>query len=495
MATYLQAVITTDVDTTRQVLTDTPFSGVSAFRSGITPSRTHSLNAYRRCSRKTTRHYLGELLISPRYRLATLGTITALTITALIAAPTGWAAPAEKPKAPLAVEALRAIPDLNPFEDGPMIRLRWRPPAQGDRPTAYRVFINGRLFETTTYTSSRILTVTTGTTYNFSVAAVNSVGISPRVTVRETAQVEPTEPLNVSAVPGNNWIDVSWDPPQDSGGTPIQGYRVIVDPSPATPCVFANPTDTFCRIEGLRRNRFYDIEVQAQNAAWPRLQGAESLSVTAMPRSLPSGPRDFTIVSLGSRAVTVSWQPPKEIGRQRILGYQISFIEYNQFGEPEYPRILRSPDPTVLEARITDLTPGVTYDLGIQAYTRTGIGAMTVNVQFMPIGLPARPARVEVIGVGDGAVKVRWEEPDPNGGMDPSAYRITATPTDSSESPVTAICTTKNPIEECDTEFVLTGLTNGVRYSIRVAARNVFGWGPYSTFPAFARPQSTADVR
>lgn len=425
---------------------------------------------------------------------ASLATATALTFSVS----TGWAAPKADPpppKIPQAVQSLTATPDLNPFESGPMIELEWNAPAKGDRPTAYKVYINGDLFETTVLRASRILTVKTGTTYAFSVAAVNDAGEGPRVTVQETAQVEPTEPLNVSAVPGNGWIDVSWDPPQDSGGTPITGYRVNVDPKPSTPCVFEKPTDTFCRITGVRNNRYYDIEVQAKNAAWPDLQGIESPAVTAMPRSLPSGPRDFKIASAGSKAVTLTWTAPKEVGNRPILGYQISYIEYNAYGEPEYPQILRVPGAGTMEVRLTGLTPGVTYDFGIQAYTRAGVGAMTVNVQLMPLGLPAKPARVEVIGVGDGAAKVRWEEPDPNGGMDPSEYRITATPTLPGESPVVATCTTKNPVEECDTEFVLMGLKNGVTYSISVAAKNKYGYGPDSTFPAFATPEDTADVR
>ena len=92
----------------------------------------------------------------------------------------------------------------------PQLDLNWDPPTSGDPPTAYKVFVNGVLVETTTATSTYVTALTVGQQYSLSVKAINPNGGSTPVVLSAVAQVQPSAPLHVQAVPGDGTIDVYW---------------------------------------------------------------------------------------------------------------------------------------------------------------------------------------------------------------------------------------------------------------------------------------------
>lgn len=372
---------------------------------------------------------------------------------------------------------------------GPNIELRWKAPETGEAPTSYRVYRNGRLINVTPSRITRVSLLNKGATYNFAVTSVNADGESARARIQVTGQMPPSMPLNLQAIPGNGAVTLSWSPPMDSGGTLISSYDIVASPTTATPCEMTGPTT--CVLTGLRNGTSYEFTVAGRNGAYPQLNGLESEPAFATPGPLPTGPSEFFEDSIGSTSVTLRWGVPTDTGGQEITGYQISIFEDRGPNTPRelYAITVVSAAPRV--ATIEDLTPGYEYYFGIRAVTANGVGAMTENVVVNPIGLPAAPERVYILGVGAGAVKVGWEEPDPNGGADPSEYRITARPSDGG-TPVIAVCRTSIPYEECSTDEIVTGLRNGVTYSFSVAAKNTFGYGPDSTDPATATPKGPA---
>lgn len=142
----------------------------------------------------------------------------------------------------------------------PAIDLSWVAPAGGSPPTAYKVYVDGKLLETTTLLETSILHLTIGQRYLFGVSAVNPDGESSRVETSQTAQIGATAPRNVQAVPGDRTMDLYWDPPANDGGTPITGYDVFINPS-AGDCV---PTSaTSCRFSDLINGEDYQMSVMA----------------------------------------------------------------------------------------------------------------------------------------------------------------------------------------------------------------------------------------
>jgi len=419
---------------------------------------------------------------------------------------------AAQAKAPEAPTQLRAVPQENPIDpQQPLMRLRWTPPKDKADITGYRVYVDGELLETVRAVAcpvinpqnllhwcANVTNLQVGQVYTFAVAAVSKGGESTRASVQRMAVIAPSEPLNLQVVPDDKSLTVSWDPPLSTGGGDIRRYVVrtssfLPGPTPACEPI----TTTSCKIKGLTNGVHYDVTVEARNSAGILLPGPESAPAIGIPNARPSGPRELRVVAAGSTTATLAWEAPRHIGDEPILGYTISIFMNEGYWfpnqRPEYPQI--SVGPNVRQHRLTGLKPGLEYQFAVQAYTRLAPGAMTVNVLHNPLGLPGKPAMVEVLGVGNTTVNLAWEDADPNGGIEPTHYRLTATPQDISAGvlveeivcPVKA--TQEAPDFECPGEYLWMRLVNGATYSFTVAAKNKFGWGPTSNYPAFATPE------
>ena len=416
----------------------------------------------------------------------------------ILTAPAAPAAPAAPSAAPSDPARLRAFPLENPVDPTkPLVRLRWTAPATGAAPTSYRVYVDDVLFETTSLTRSNVSTLTLGQRYTFRVTAVNAEGESAGVTVERNAIIAPSMPLDVQVVPDQRSLHVSWQPPIKNGGVPIRRYIVEASsmrPGPPPECVSTSPTS--CTISGLTNGMYYDVTVIADNGGWPWLQGQGSAPALGIPNARPSGPRNFRVISAGSTTVSLGWSIPQNTGPSPILGYTISVFNNEGVLRPEYPQV--NVGPGVRSYRLTGLTPGLPYQFGVQAYTALNAGAMTVNALHNPLGLPAAPSVVDIAGVGNTTVSLTWEPPDPDGGVAPSHYRITAIPQGTNPPGVLTqeiVCPVKAtndaPDFECAEQYLWMNLVNGITYSFTVAAKNKFGWGPTSTYPAFATPEGT----
>ena len=428
--------------------------------------------------------------------------VTATAAVGLLVAMT----PAQAAEAPGVPVRLRAIPLENAVDPTkPLMQLWWRPPADGGAPTAYKVYVDGQLSETTIrcrnnprrpLCRANIMNLVPGQVYAFEVAAVNESGEGKVARVSREAVMLPSEPLDVQAVPDNEKLYVSWDPPLDTGGGAIRSYFVRVNspvPGPPPQCV---PTGaTSCTVSGLINAYAYDITVEARNSGYPFLQGPESLPAVGIPGGRPSGPRNVRVVSAGSSTATIAWEAPQFPGSEAILGYTL-FLHEGQGFQPAYPQV--NVGPSVRQYRLTGLTAGLTYTFGVQAYTKSFAGGMTVHSSHTPLGIPRAPARVDVTGVGNTTVQLAWEDASPSGGLEATHYRLTATPvapvpTGVAEEEI--VCPVKAsqaaPDFECAGTYLWMNLVNGVTYSFTVAAKNKFGWGPTSTYPAQATPEGT----
>ncbi|MFM9136319.1 MAG: fibronectin type III domain-containing protein [bacterium] len=422
---------------------------------------------------------------------------------ALAMAPAQPALAAAAPGVPV---GLRAIPLENAVDPTkPLMQLRWQPPADGGAPTAYRVYVDYELVETTIRCTinprrplcrANVMDLVPGQVYAFEVAAVNEAGAGKVASARREAVMLPSEPLDVRVVPDNARLYVSWDAPLDTGGGAIRSYFVRVNspiPGPPPQCVSTGATS--CTVSGLINAYAYDVTVEARNSGYPFLQGPESVPAVGIPGGRPSGPRNVRLVSAGSSSATIAWDAPQFPGPEPILGYTL-FLHEGQGFQPAYPQV--TVGASVRQYRLTGLTAGLTYTFAVQAYTASFAGGMTVHSQHTPLGIPRAPERVDITGTGNTTVQLAWEDASPSGGLEATHYRLTATPVAPVPAGVMAqelVCPVKAsqdaPDFECAGTYLWMNLVNGVRYSFTVAAKNKFGWGPTSTYPASAMPEGT----
>ena len=159
-------------------------------------------------------------------------------------------------------------------------------------------------------TSKTITGLTTGTTYRFTVQALNANGGGPLSShsnaVTPQAPVVPSAPTTVVARPASSSARVSWTPPASDGDSPIAGQTVIpyVGGAAQNP-VQVGPSATSTTISGLTNGTSYAFRVTATNSVGTSPPSAPSSAVTpratifdfATPSTVDSG--DPNAVELG----------------------------------------------------------------------------------------------------------------------------------------------------------------------------------------------------
>jgi fibro-slime domain-containing protein/RHS repeat-associated protein len=190
-------------------------------------------------------------------------------------APSNPVTPATVPGAPTGVTAA--------LGGNAAATVSWTPPAtDGGAPiTSYLVTSSpgGLTVSASGTTTARVPGLTVGTTYTFTVAAVNRKGTGPASAASNplTAAAVPDAPTGVSATPGDGSAVVTWIPPADGGPTPIVTYTVTY---PGGTLTTVPGTATSATITGLTNGTAYTFTVRATNAAGTGPESAPSAPVT-----------------------------------------------------------------------------------------------------------------------------------------------------------------------------------------------------------------------
>ena len=134
-------------------------------------------------------------------------------------------------------------------------------------------------------TSQAVTGLTNGTTYTFTVAAINAVG-----TGGQSAASNSVTPLTVPGAPtigtvmaGNGQVSVSWTPPVSDGGSPITGHQVTpyIGLVAQAPTIYNSNASTQT-VLGLTNGTTYTFRVAAINVVGTGAQSGPSSAVTPL---------------------------------------------------------------------------------------------------------------------------------------------------------------------------------------------------------------------
>ena len=307
---------------------------------------------------------------------------------------------------------------------------------------------------TTTYT---VTGLTNGDTYEFRVRAVNDAGNGAESEpISATPTTVPSAPLNLEGVRGNAEVTLSWDAPDDDGGSAIEDYEYKVD---SGEWVSTEGTTTTYTVTGLTNGDTYEFRVRAVNDAG---NGAESEPISATPTTVPSAPLNLEGVR-GNAEVTLSWDAPDDGG---------SAIERYEYKVDSGEWV--STEGTTTTYTVTGLTNGDTYEFRVRAVNDAGNGAESEPISATPTTVPSAPLNLEGVR-GNAEVTLSWDAPDDGGSaIEDYEYKV-----DSGEWVSTGGTTTT---------YTVTGLASGQIYGFRVRAVNDVGPGaesaPVSIAPA-----------
>jgi titin len=222
-----------------------------------------------------------------------------------------------------------------------------------------------------TGTSTTVTGLDNGTTYYFTVTAVNRAGQG-----QASAEVSATPAPGPGAVPGavagltatagNGRVTLSWSAPGSSDDPPVTAYRLYV----GTTADFSgkSPLDTFtvtaATVIDLVNGTTYFFKVTAVNRAG---EGPGTLT-EAVPETTPGQPTGLTATPGNSQA-TLSWSAPASDGGARISRY-IVFQGTSPGGETGDP-VSGSP-VTGTRTTVTGLVNGTTYYFTVVAVNAAG---------------------------------------------------------------------------------------------------------------------------
>jgi predicted phage tail protein len=358
------------------------------------------------------------------------------------------------------------------------VTLSWDPPASdgGSRVSGYNVYqgtspggeattpVNGSPVTSTSYT---VTGLTNGSTYYFTVEAVNAQG--PGTASGEVPAVPvtvPGPPGGLTAAPGDAKVTLVWDPPASDGGSRVSGYNVYY----ATSADFKEAGEvpgvagTALVLVGLVNGTPYYFRVTAVNKAG---ESQPSGGVPAVPVTVPGPPGGLTATA-GDAKVTLAWSAPASDGGSPVTGYDLYVGTTAHFtGRAPLAKV------TGTAVTVTGLANGTTYYFRATAVNKVGEGPASDEVPVTQVTVPGAPVGLTATP-GQSKVTLAWTAPA-SGGSPIRGYIIyqgtspggeTGTPV--SDAPVTG------------TSYTVTGLTNGTTYYFRVVAINAAGLSPLS---------------
>ena len=223
---------------------------------------------------------------------------------------------------------------------------------------------------TGTFSPITISGLTNGTTYTFSVVAINSTGAGAASSASNsvTPLTVPGAPVIGTAVAGDGLATISFSPPSVAGGSPITSYTVTSSPDGLTTSGASSPIV----VSGLTNGTHYTFTVIATNAAGNSLTSAVTNSV--MPVGVPGAPTINSVAS-GDTSVSIAFSAPATDGGGTITSYTAT----------------SSPDGitatgTTSPLKVTGLTNGTTYTFTLVATNSSGSGnASSVSVPVIPV--------------------------------------------------------------------------------------------------------------
>jgi hypothetical protein len=264
----------------------------------------------------------------------------------------------------------------------------------------------------------------------------DQIGTSGTFTVALTS----TSGAQVNVTSSSNGVCTVGNPPSYSSPTTI---ITVTKASEGTCVLLANQDASGIYSTAAQVTRAFDIRASA---------------------TVPIAPQITSVVA-GNTKLTVNFNPPSRDGGAAIDNYA-----YSTDGGSTFTTL--SPAVTTSPIEIPGLTNGQTYQVKLRAINAIGDGTATSSTPGTPA--PAAPSAPTISGVtasGSGQLSVAFTAPSDNGGSTITNYAYS---TDNGLN-----YTVRNPVSTAS-PIVITGLTNGTGYQIKLKAINTSGQGTAS---------------
>ena len=311
-----------------------------------------------------------------------------------------------------------------------------------------------------------------GTAYTFEVRATNTLGDGPASDpVTATPALGPPAKPRVTATVSNRQVALSW-----SAQAVAQTWQYRYQPKGGNYTVWTAVTGSSAATTGvtvgsLTNGTEYTFQVRATNGHGA---GPESDEVTVTPVALPAKPANLSGTADVQR-VLLQWT-----GQSRAAGWEYRHRISGGSWTAWTTAATGSFAGGITYVLVSDLSPGAAYDFQVRGVNAAGAGPQSDTITATTL-LPLRtPQNLRAVP-GNGQVTLIWNRlSDATGYFYRQAEGSGRFRTSSADP--TVPLTVEGGVAE---SYTVTGLTNDVSYTFRVAARFGSGaslrTGPYST--------------
>lgn len=293
--------------------------------------------------------------------------------------------------------------------------------------------------------------LTNGTTYTILLRAVNTRGPGSSASVTATPAGLPSAPTALAATPGNQQLTIAFIPGANNGSE-ITNYQYSLD---GRTYVAFNPavTGSPVTVTGLTNGTVYSIYLRAVNG---KGSGAPN-NVSGIPIGAPFPPTSLTAISLNGGA-RISFTQTSN-GGSPITNYEYSLDDGVTW-------LAFNPVSTGTSVTVPGLTNGTNYSIRLRALNAFGASAASQVVTITP-GAPDPPINLQGLA-GNKQITVSFTPGSDNGSaITEYQYSLYA---GGSWGPYISL----NP-KTITSPINITGLTNGIPYSVRLRAVNAAG--------------------
>ncbi|MBB6673255.1 fibronectin type III domain-containing protein [Cohnella nanjingensis] len=273
---------------------------------------------------------------------------------------------------------------------------------------------------------------------------------------------KPLPPRQVAATAGFESATVTFESPENDGGSEIDLYRVRLVKDGIEVATADLPADQLTYSwEQLEKEAEYAVQVAAGNA-----QGlSDFASATVVPYGAPDTPTGVTAAA-GDGKATVTFSAPVRDGGLPIQGYAVTAWA----GDVEVKTLASEGESTTVT--VDGLTNGTAYTFTVKALNAKGESeASAPSNEATPSApdtttVPDAPTGVSA-AAGDGRATVTFAAPANDGGLPIQGYAVTAWVGDAAAKTIES--------EGESTTVTVDGLTNGTAYTFTVKALNAKG--------------------